>query len=553
MARRARNTAPPITVAEARTAVAEAMKPTASFAPLPAVAGSFTEGHQGGPRLSWANYGGGMTYNPLSPLNTTLGSIPNREAHRAASIASDFQFSNPTVATIFDTLETTGVGTGLTVSSKPDADALGISPEEARALAHAMETKFATWAANPLECDWTGRFDLHQIAATAYRVALVTGEVLAVMGWNRHPGGRYFSKVNLLNPGQLDTFFTRFIDNMRVLQGVAFDEAGVLVGYFIRSAPLGNTFVNPMPKFIPTRTRFGRRLVVHIFEAKDARQIRGVSPIVAALTPSQDKAFLGERILAAAAVQASFAMTVESDDVTVREGLGAEDELAAFKAWAEAREIYYGRNALNIAPGKVNFLPRGDKLRMNTPGSPNAEFDAYDKSLNRQAARAAGSTYEDTSGDYSNTNFAASRMANHVPSLLNAKRRRNYVEGLYRAAYECFVEEAIAMGEVELPKNAPPFWSMRDAYCKASFLGSPPPEPDKLKAANAAKTELELGLSTLTDALAARGTDFESHVETLQSEREVLRAAGFVHPLDLAAMKAKGKSTDHKEPDDDDV
>lgn len=507
-----------------------------------ASASSFMDGHDGGPRLSWATYRGGG-WNPMSPVQTVFGTIPPRETSVAASVASDLAANNPTLAAIVESIVASGVGTGLTVSSKPDAAALGISPDDAADLATSIEKAFAEWAGNPDHCDWTGRHDFHALAATAFRSAILTGEIAGIVGWRRAGNSAWGTKLNLLAAGQIDMLTTRLVDGLHVVHGVAFDDAGILVGYFVRPAPLGNPFVIPMPKFMPARTPWGRPVVVHIFEALDGRQIRGISPLVAALTPAHDRSFLGERVLTAASIQSSFALTIESDDrpEVLAAGLGTDNDLSGMEKWARERRDWYDSAKVDVAPGKVNFLARGDKLKMNQPGTPNSTFDDFDKSLVRQAARAAGVTYEDASGDYSQTNFAASRMANFVPSLLTARRRKLYVEGFYRAAFEAVIEEAFARRMVEVPAGAPPFWAAKEAYLKAAFLGSPPPEPDRLKAANALETELSNGLITLTEALAQRGVDADQHFEQLKSEADMLASLGFTHPLVMAGEKAKVK------------
>lgn len=516
----------------------------------PNASASFMDGHQGGVRLSWANYSGSFSYaNPMSPFVSGFALGPTYDRNLAASVGSEFQFNNSTFATLLDVIDVNAVGVGLTVSSKPDADALGITEDEARDLAHQFEVRFVEWASNPIEVDYTGRFPLAQIAATAFRLAMLTGETAAIMSWKKHRGGRWRTKLNLLLPGQIDQTVTRYEKGRRIVQGIVFDEAGVQIGFMVRSAPLGAVWAAPVPEFLPARTAFGRPVVVHLLEVRDPRQVRGISPLIASLTPSQDRSFLGERVLASAALQSVFSMSVESDDVTVREAFSTEDEQQLL-ARETFRERWYSKHGVSVAPGKIAFLPKGDKLKMSTPGSPNNTFDGFDNSLVRQAARAGGVSFEDVSGDFSKTSFSASRMAQHVPALMTARRRKVFVEGLYKVAFECFIEEAIATGAIKLPKNAPPFWSARDAYLKAKFLGAPPAEPDKLKAATSIEKELANGTTTLTDVLAARGIDFEDHIEILKSERAVMREAGLVHPIDMAAAK----SADNKmEPDDDDV
>ena len=136
----------------------------------PAMLG-FTDGSDG-TRLAWTKYqqanvygfaGMGFAYGLPSGLRTT------REAAIAAQVAVDLVTSNPVLATLAESLTTHAVGTGLTLSSRPDAAALGIAPDVARALSNEIERRFKAWSNNPLECDLSGRHSLQQLAAAGFR------------------------------------------------------------------------------------------------------------------------------------------------------------------------------------------------------------------------------------------------------------------------------------------------------------------------------------------------------------------------------------------------
>lgn len=510
----------------------EAIAETAPMQPKAGYMDSTTSG--GGHRLSFANYQ--LSAGVAQPYAISFGNVPDRDRNIAASVATDLAQTNPTMSTAVDTLQVQAVGTGLTLSSKPDWRRLGITEKQARDLAHDIETAFATYAGDPDAVDYTGRFDLHQLANTAYRQWLTIGEAFAVFGWKVSSTSAFRTKLNLLNPFQLAPDIFRREANMNIWQGVCFDDDGRLVGFMVRESPLGSVVFNGMPRFIPARMPWGRVNALHLFEQRDGRQIRGVSPLMAATVAALDRKFLGERVLASAAVQSILAVTMESemrpDEANGAMGvneppLPPDDMLAAELA---PRVEWYSKNRFGAEPGKVVVLPKGDKLKMNSPGSPNQTFHDFDKNLTRQAARGAGTTFEDVSGDFSETSYSASRMATYTPSLLNARRRRDIVIPIYRETFRNWLEEAFALGAIQLPKGAPPFWMMPDAYCRADFLGSPPPEPDRLKAANAAKTEMENGLTTISDELARRGVDFETYLETVKSEIAALQAIGIVHP-----------------------
>ncbi|MCW2284904.1 lambda family phage portal protein [Rhodoblastus acidophilus] len=523
-------TAPNIT----QTAGLPAVAPPAALAEALKAQAGFMDGTDGkGPRLAWARYsvpfgGYGWSTGANVPYAITMGGQHAREAPLASAVANDLATSNPALATILDNLEVDGVGTGLTLSSKPDAQALGISDEAARALSHAIETKWAAWINSPIECDYVGRFDGHQIAAAAYRAYLLNGETLATLEWARVPGATTRTKVNLLDNRQLDTTITRIEDGRKVLSGVAFNDRGQIAGFYLRSLPLGNTVVAPMAQFVPARTSWGRVRVAHIFELRDPRQVRGLSPLIAALTPAQEKESLGEFTLANAMLQTQFALTVESD-LPPQHAFGSlevNDAMSIIDGFVKLREERYSQAKIQPQPGVVNHLAPGDKLKFNKVENPHQTFDAFDKSLTRKAARAAGLAYEQVSGDFASTSFSASRMAMEAPHRINMKRRRNILERFYRIMFEAWAEEMFETGQIETPEGAPPFWQAREAYCAGKFLGIGRFEPDPKKAVEADVLALENNIETLEDVLARRGRDLETHLAQVAAERALMAQYG---------------------------
>lgn len=533
----------------------------AAVAPVMTPKADFQQGTDGrGPRLAWARYpafgfGGGTGFGG-SPLALTMGGRVARDAGKAANVANEISTSNPAVATIVETSETNAVGVGLTLSSKPDAEALGMTPEQVRALSHAIETKWQAWAANPLEVDVSGRHDLHSLAGGFYRSAMLNGEGLATLDWQRFPGARTRTKVALLDVAQLDATRTGVFDNWRTLNGVAFNERGRVAGYWLRRLPLGSVTAAPISQFERAYTSWGRQRVIHLFELKDARQVRGLSPMVAALTPAHERESLGEFTLDNALLQSMFALTITSElpQQAAFNSLAVNDDASGMgDDPLKSREDWYSKAKISPQPGVINHLHPGDKLNFNSVDNPSSTFDAFDRSLVRKAARAAGESYENVSGDYSQTNFSASRMAGEQPHRTTMRRRRVLVEQFYQAVFAAWLEEMIETGEIELPADAPNFNDAKQAYCAAAWLGWGRAEPDRKKAADATILELENGLSTLESALAERGIDLETHIANLKAERDLLRAAGLDHPFFVGQTTTQVREQEPPTPANDPV
>ena len=546
----------PRTVARAMLPGTAPAAPTMSAPASPPMQMSFTNGTDGrNGRLAWARYS--PPWNLSGPYSGGAGGAGgiNRDRNLAATIATDFVTTNSTVATLVENLATHNVGVGLTLSSKIDADAIGVTPEEARALSSQIERAWKRWAGSPIECDLAGRHTLHEIANAGFKSYLMTGEVLAVIDWKRMLGAMTRTKVQLLDPRQLDQTKTVTSDGFATVQGVTFAASGRVAGFWIVPMQVNRPYVTTQSQCIPAFTSWGRPKVIHLYDLVAPGQVRGISPLTAALTPSQEKATLGEFTLDSALLQTQFSLTVESDlpSSAAFNGLRTDDGLQGGLPAPQGydpisgRLEFYQQAKITAQPGVINHLAPGDKLKMNRSETPNATFLPFDKSLLRSAAKAAGSDYSDVSGDWSDTSFSASRLALETPHRINLRRRATITEKLYRAVYLCWLEEQIETGNIELPKTALPFYAARDAYTAAKWLGSGRITPDPLKSAQATALELELGLTTMADALAERGQDLEEVIEQRKAEQDMLREAG----LPLTPTTGGSRSVD--QPDDEET
>jgi lambda family phage portal protein len=533
--------------------------PSTALAPISGVSSAkmgFQDGTDGKPSLTWSRYQGSPRFTAgFGPWYGAPGAEISYERAVAASVTTDLLTSNTAVATLVENFSVYAIGDGLTLSARPNHEALNISPEAARALSHEIETKWALWAKNPVECDASQRHTVHQLATANFKSWLLTGEGAFLMDWRKGNGALTNTKVKLIDPRQIDQSITRVTDNGWILQGVQFDKVGRLVGYWIRPFVLGNFSMAPQPVFVAARTSWGRARAVHNFDLLVPGQVRGLSPLIAALSPSHSKGTLREFTLAQAFIQSMTATTIESDMPT-RQALGqfqVNDPLQGYtdggaspEAWLAARGAFYGEAKVQLQPGVISHLAQGDKLKLHRSETPNATYDAFDKSLSRESAKAAGSSAEDLSGDYSQTSFSASRLAMELPSRINDRRRMAIVRPFYQTVFASWLEEQMETGAIKLPDGAPEFWEAKDAYSNAIWRGKGKPTSDPLKTAQADVLELESGLTTLEAKLGERGLDFEEVIAQRKSEREALAAAGlpYLMPKTQAALIAADNSAD---------
>ncbi len=358
----------------------------------------FTTGANGETRQAWRQMAapllGGFGYGrSVGGVLGTGGSRISREGPFAASILLEM-VHDPVIAPIFAAKLTAVLGIGLTLSAKVDPVKAGMTPDEARAVATALENEWKLWGANPREVDDLGVSTVHELAAQAYNSWLVTGEHVTLFPARKLRDAWSRTKISVLDSTQLDRGFTRATATSRGLsldgnavQGVQFSKHGRVEGYWIRSINPGNSYEIQQPKFVPCHSTWGRPIILHVLNKRLPGEIRGTSPILASLTPAQERNLLGEYTLASALIQTSYAATVTSDlppaaaASTLRSGgdyvtagagvpmMGAVAGGAPVMSLASERLGYYSDNRVELKPSQINFLAPGDKFEFHSAKS----------------------------------------------------------------------------------------------------------------------------------------------------------------------------------------
>jgi capsid protein len=93
--------------------------------------------------------------------------------------------------------------------------------------------------------------------------------------------------------------------------------------------------------------------------------------------------------------------------------------------------------------------------------------------------------------------------------------------------------------ELPLPSSAPDFAEIRGAYSKAHWMGPGRGWVDPTKEAEAARTRIASGLSTLqTEVTEATGRDWEQVLGQLKIEQDVIKRDGLNLIFDPTAAQA---------------
>ena len=441
---------------------------------------------------------------------------------RAAARATDIIHNSGWITGAIDQAVANTVGTGLRLSSMPDAAALGITAGEASKLGRQIERRFELWARNPYECDIEARRTFGQMQAAVFRAWFAPGEIVSESAWKRKPGGQYRTKVRLIPAHRL----SQRCEAPRLVQGVRMDADWAPQSYiFWRKQGFSEQEIE-----IAARDAAGRQRISHVYDGVPG-QYRGISPLTPVLSVARRFDQLSDATLTASLIRAVFAATIKSDEPTeeVIKGLLTPQEqarmqsegLSAFDCWQSMNEGWYRNSTIDLGQnGRFAHLFPGQELEFHHADSA-SDYKDQALFLLRELLRCLGLTYESGTGDYTNATYSSVRMATGEIFLVTLYRRRNIVAPFCQPHFENWLEEEIDAGTIEIPGGLDTFLTKRTAVCRAEWKGTPKPQADDLKTAKAHETYRNMGV--ITDEMIANdlGVDIEDVYEQRARERDM--------------------------------
>lgn len=428
------------------------------------------------------------------------------------------------------------IGPKLRLVAKPDWRALGLDLEWAREWTPVTESKFRQWADDiDRYCDAGRRLSLTGMITQGYRAFMNTGEILGVAEWLPDRPTTYATAVQLVDPDLLSNPDYQ-PDTDRLRRGVQLDKYGAAIAYHIASGWGNDPFFNRAPirwRKVERETPWGRLQVLHIFDQERPGQTRGKGGLVPVLAKMKMLERFEQATLQAAILNAMYAATIESgmDWNSVGSAIGADPNDPILKYMADRAGWHQGGH-VRYNGVKIPHLYPGEKLTLNTPQHPKAEFAAFEEASLRHLAGGLNMSYEQLSRDYSKSNYSSARAA-MLESWRFFKNRRHHIAGRFaRLVYTLWLEEAIDLGEIEIPASAPNFYQAKTAWTRCDWIGPGRGHIDPLKEANATKVEYQMNLTTLEKEAAERGEDWEELLSQRAEEKRRMKELG----LDYAEL-----------------
>lgn len=408
------------------------------------------------------------------------------------------------------------VGSGLRLSSRPDAEALGWTRESANKWARTVEAKFRSWSENPIECDAAGKMTFSKQQQAAYASWKTFGEVFGLLPIINRPASMSKTKVLLLPPHRL---MQKNDDLNNVVQGVKTDGWGFPLSYFVQEK---DKIFGTKEREIAAFDRDGRPNVIHVFDSSIATN-RGISPLASVLKVIRQVDQYADATLTTALIQTIFAATIKTNvqGMAAFEGLMTTGDTGAtdIDAFALKKTEWYDGAKIDLTQhGRIAHLFPGDELDFTKNNAPGQQYDDFTGWLMREIAAGAGVTYESATGDYRGATYSSIRMAGAIEWLGVLRRRANIIVPFCQMVFNAWLEEEIFTGRIAFPGGYFAFLANRASATRATWSGPAQPQADDFKAARSHQVLKDMGATTLANIASAYGGDWDDEMRQRAAE-----------------------------------
>lgn len=297
-------------------------------------------------------------------------------------------------------------------------------------------------------------------------------------------------RLVLLPADQVDPELHRDLGGGKIVAGIEFDAEDRVVAYHVlRDAPGA-----PFARFTET-ARVPARDMLHVFDRLFPGQVRGLSWLVPVALKIGDHDAAHDALLMKLKVEALVTGFIRD----------ASGGTGGFKDG----ETDVGD--VSLEPGAMRILPPGTDVTFTSPGAGSAQAVEFLRSQQREIAAGLGLTYEQLTGDLSDTNYSSARVG-----LLEFRRRaemlqRLLIEGQFlRPLWRRWIEIKALAGEIPAGEI--------ETYQAARFVAPGWQWVDPAKEVAADIRAIEAGLKSRAEVVAGRGRDLAELDEEIAAD-----------------------------------
>lgn len=443
------------------------------------------------------------------------------------------------------------IGARLIVRPTPDWETLGIKDwETKKPFAQACARAFNHWAYDSRNlCDAEGHHNFAGLMWLSFRnLKGPDGESAGIIHFDEDRRKDYATPwgtfVTVLDPDRIETPPEEVLRD-DVYEGLHLDRHGRRLGMWVRKGHPAEGWqgAEPQHAYVPRETWWGRALSWHWFNKQRGGQQRGLTPLITILRRSTmldqfDDAQLGAAVIAA--VLQTFIKTTASPE-TMAEQLAPAGE---GKSVLDYKLDYYEKSKIRMGSQRIPLLAPNDEIMMASVARAIADPSAIRTGYMREFGMALGLGQGQIANSFADFNYASMRAELMEVFRGVLRERRQYTGQTATPIYAAVIEEAVAIGAVQLPPGAPPFQENRAAYTACEWTGPGMGSIDPLKEANAMLVRLQSKTSNRQLEAAANGDDYIEIFDQIEQEEAEAEERNFSLEVKPSAGQAQAEPED---------
>lgn len=433
---------------------------------------------------------------------------PSRDIIRAR--ARDLERNSDIANSVLRAYQRNVIGSGYTLQAKTKSSKTNKE----------IEQLWKRWC-KARNCDVTGQQSLNQMLRMAVVRKKVDGGVLFAKVYT--PDGMLPFKLQMLEVDELDQTQNGVNANgNKVVGGIEYNRYNRPVGYYIRQyEPDG--FTQMQPAYLKAND------VIFYYTKRRPSQVREISDMAPTITRIRDANEFMTAVSVKERINACLSVFIKKTIPTV--GIGRNTA-----AENTGKHDYDGKT---LTPGMIKELNAGDEVQVVNPTGQSADATSFTKLQERMIGAGQGLSYEATSRDMSETNYASARQGN-IEDEMTYQEEVEQILAILDEIYETFVISAWLSGQLSTKENV---IDNKEKYFEHEWIRAPKKWIDPLKESSATKTALNTGQKTYKEIAAEAGRDWRQQIDDTAEVLEYAKKKG----LDLSGVLFDGKLKEETE------
>lgn len=457
--------------------------------------------------------------------------------------------NDPVIGGMNNALSRNVIGTGIRCQANVDAEGLGIPESRARAINTWLDKAWAQWIQ---ECDYCGnrarRGNFYNLQTLAYTTKISDGQFVVFPRWERRPGYRFMSGLQLV---EADRIYTppglsngKAENGNQIRNGVEIDALGREVAIYLADQHPGEYGVGWHHRTgfqrIPALTQYGTPVYRRCFDMTRIGLTHGVPLLTGALGMARHlSGYIGAE-LTRAEMAAMFGLIFTQSDKDTEGQFGyAGLDISNEDRTADELALIANAHLEFFEPGMVHYGAPGEDVKTVSGNVPNPNADAFAKLMASLMGAPIGLVRELVLGTFDDSNFSQSRLALGESRRGFAIAQLNFIAQFVEPARELFMTEVWLRGWLESEfGRLPDFFTNKEAYLSADIQAPGWPYMEPVKDIKADIDGIAANITTIRESCSKRGLNYKDVLRQRAQEKAFMEELG-LDAADVAeAMRA---------------